>query len=144
MASELKMPKLRLAQKLSLVPIFSVFLSACFTAEFHPSAQYETLPHANPDSIQVSFLPPEGSYAFLGDLVFADISDPHDSGFLDYVKIQANRRGASYAYVDLTRTHVERGVDYVPGPIPYFAGNMPVKTTYKTIFVALYVHETSK
>jgi hypothetical protein len=32
----------------------------------------------------------------------------------------------------------------ISGPIPYFAGNMPVKTTYKTIFVALYVHKTSK
>lgn len=125
-------------KQLPIVAIVCSLVTVCYTTEFRPSDQYEALHREHSESIEVSFLPPNGSYVFLGDLVFADIPNAHDSGFLDYVKTQARRRGASYAYVDLARTQIKRGVDYVPLPVPYYGGNMSVKTAYKTVFVALY------
>ncbi len=82
---------------LALVP-----LSGCYSVEFRPAADYHAQRLSPPppaDRIEVVYQKPAGPIQSLGTADIRDVDNPRDPDFREFVAEEAERRGASGAWI---------------------------------------------
>lgn len=85
---------------------------ACYSVEFRPAADYhaQRLSPAPPaGSVEILFQEPEGEYLRLGSADIRDVDNPRDPDFREFVTEEAERRGASGAWI---RVSLRRSVPH--------------------------------
>ncbi len=119
--------------------VFCVLVSGCYSASFYPVPDYANLRLDAADNVVLRFTAPSASaFSLLGLLHVADIADPREKSFLDFVRFETARRGGDTAWIMLHAADIQIIEDYflLFTPILPWAGIH--RTDFRTIKIGIY------
>lgn len=99
-----------------LLPVFFI-VSACYTAEFQPSADYYNRRKSSVNDVTIVHIKPDTRIHILGTLIVRDFSGAiEDENFRQFIKREAKKRGASGAWIRSIRITEETVLKASDGP----------------------------
>lgn len=133
--------------RFKILPATIIFtlLSACYSVEFYPTADYPNLRRADVDEVEIRTSAPRDPYEKLGQLVVKDpAADLENRNFRRFLKNEARDRGAEGVWIVRRSRYNNQVITGSPTDRNYTieTGQVDVETGVLTVILYNYKRDT--